>query len=325
MNITVKSIKSARKKTNRKRRSSSSSACSGVTNQDDSISSTSSAQEEVVREAYCERHVPIETLSPSLKSDKISKNELESALKQAQQLRIKKVQHLNEQRKAEPKNVPVPILSKQFCDDILKKCLDFENKQIFFEKLINYWTLKRMSRNGQPILRRLLKTFGNKKKSENAHARFASVEMEKKYAVCKRIRQNLEKQRLLMELVRKRERIKYDCIKIEQLKTVYELNAFNGIFLQRLLDILRELDKKQIFHQPVRVEEVPTYLEVIKTPMDFSTMQNKIYNMVYNTLDEFQADLKLIIDNCLLFNPLKISIYNKAAIKLKEQVTIFNL
>ena len=103
------------------------------------------------------------------------------------------------------------------------------------------------------------------------------------------------------------------------MKTIYELNSFNGIFLQRLLDILRDLDKKQIFHQPVDLEDAPTYLDEIKHPMDFSTMQEKINKMQYDSFAKFEADFDLIINNCLNFNQ-KNSIFYKMAFKIREQV-----
>ncbi len=315
------------KKTGKKRRSSSSSISSVVLNQDDSICSGVSPLSEVLRLAYCDKHVPVETLSPSLRKSQISKQDLEAELKKAQQSRINKVNQLMS-KPIVPKSLFVPSFSKEFCEKISKKYLNpdnwnvfFESRNLFLEKLVSYWTLKRVSRNGQPILRRLQKTIGLKKKSINSNKlKFDSIELQEKYSVCKKLRQNLEKQRLLMELVRKRERVKYECIKIDQLKTVYELNPFNGIFLQRLLDIMKEIDKQKIFHQPVDLVQVPTYTELIKRPMDFSTIQSKINQMKYNTLEEFEADFNLIINNCLLFNPLKISIYNKAAVKLKEKV-----
>jgi bromodomain and PHD finger-containing protein 1 len=91
--------------------------------------------------------------------------------------------------------------------------------------------------------------------------------------------------------------------------------------LQRTLEILKDLDKKKIFHEPVDLNEVPTYSDVIHNPMDFSKMQSKINRMEYITFSQFEADFDLIINNCLLFNQ-KNSFYYKTAFKLREQVSV---
>ena len=88
---------------------------------------------------------------------------------------------------------------------------------------------------------------------------------------------------------------------------------------------IKDLDKRKIFHEPVDVNEVPTYLDVVQNPMDFSKMQEKINRMQYITFSQFEADFELIINNCLLFNQ-KNTIFYKIAFKLREQVGfIFDL
>lgn len=93
----------------------------------------------------------------------------------------------------------------------------------------------------------------------------------------------------------------------------------NGIFLQRTLDTLKDIDKSKVFHEAVDVKEVPTYLDVIKNPMDFSKMQEKIKRMEYATFSHFEADFDLIINNCLLFNE-KGDYFYKYAFKTREVV-----
>lgn len=47
---------------------------------------------------------------------------------------------------------------------------------------------------------------------------------------------------------------------------------------------------------------IPDYLTVVKNPMDLSTMKKKLDAGAYNTADEFEADFRLIVENCLLYN-----------------------
>lgn len=47
---------------------------------------------------------------------------------------------------------------------------------------------------------------------------------------------------------------------------------------------------------------VPDYLDVIKNPMDISTLQTNLNSNKYNTKDEFIKDVQLIFSNCYTYN-----------------------
>jgi Bromodomain len=49
------------------------------------------------------------------------------------------------------------------------------------------------------------------------------------------------------------------------------------------------IDKYRIFAVPVSLESVPDYDQYVKFPMDFSTMQSKLDNSEYLSLDEFSV------------------------------------
>lgn len=75
---------------------------------------------------------------------------------------------------------------------------------------------------------------------------------------------------------------------------------------QFLRDILYKLARDRrftIFTKPVNVEEVPDYLEVIRTPMDLEKMMTKIDLHKYETVKEFLQDVDLICQNALEYNP----------------------
>uniref|UniRef100_A0A4W3IHG0 ATPase family AAA domain-containing protein 2 n=1 Tax=Callorhinchus milii TaxID=7868 RepID=A0A4W3IHG0_CALMI len=81
--------------------------------------------------------------------------------------------------------------------------------------------------------------------------------------------------------------------------TLRELRLF-------LRDITKRLatDKRfSIFSKPVDIEEVSDYLEVIKQPMDLSTIMTKIDNHQYETVQHFLTDISLICSNALEYNP----------------------
>ncbi|KAJ1921362.1 hypothetical protein H4219_000679 [Mycoemilia scoparia] len=53
---------------------------------------------------------------------------------------------------------------------------------------------------------------------------------------------------------------------------------------------------------PIR-QGVPTYLDIIKHPMDLGTMDEKLASGQYSTAEDFRKDFELVISNCKLFNP----------------------
>ncbi|KAI9333474.1 hypothetical protein BDR26DRAFT_868415 [Obelidium mucronatum] len=48
---------------------------------------------------------------------------------------------------------------------------------------------------------------------------------------------------------------------------------------------------------------IPTYFDVVKTPMDFGTIGMKVESHQYENVKSFISDLQLVFDNCYLFNP----------------------
>ncbi|XP_019948972.1 bromodomain-containing protein 9 isoform X1 [Paralichthys olivaceus] len=88
---------------------------------------------------------------------------------------------------------------------------------------------------------------------------------------------------------------------------------------QQLLEhFLRQLQRKDphgFFSFPVTDAIAPGYSTIIKHPMDFSTMKDKIRDNEYNTVTEFKADFKLMCDNAMVYNRPE-TVYYKAAKKL---------
>ncbi|XP_015250146.1 PREDICTED: ATPase family AAA domain-containing protein 2B [Cyprinodon variegatus] len=81
--------------------------------------------------------------------------------------------------------------------------------------------------------------------------------------------------------------------------TLRELRLF-------LRDVTKRLatDKRfSIFSKPVDIEEVSDYLEVIRQPMDLSTIMTKIDTHQYLTAKDFLVDIDLICSNALEYNP----------------------
>jgi len=74
--------------------------------------------------------------------------------------------------------------------------------------------------------------------------------------------------------------------------------------LSSLLEAMIKYDKEKggMFSEPVSKEEFPEYYEQIKTPMDYSSMLQKLENGEYRSAQAMQKDFVLILKNCLEFN-----------------------
>ncbi|CCH44781.1 Histone acetyltransferase GCN5 [Wickerhamomyces ciferrii] len=88
-------------------------------------------------------------------------------------------------------------------------------------------------------------------------------------------------------------------------------------FMQLLLTELQNHTASWPFSTPVNKDEIPDYYEVIKEPMDLSTMESKLENDHYSTLEEFVYDSKLIFNNCRKYNN-ETTTYFKNANKLEK-------
>ncbi|XP_026870138.1 bromodomain-containing protein 9 isoform X4 [Electrophorus electricus] len=85
--------------------------------------------------------------------------------------------------------------------------------------------------------------------------------------------------------------------------------------LEHFLRLLQRKDPHGFFAFPVTDAIAPGYSMIIKHPMDFSTMKEKITTNEYKTVTEFKADFKLMCDNAMVYNRPE-TVYYKAAKKL---------
>uniref|UniRef100_A0A3B4XMJ3 ATPase family AAA domain containing 2 n=1 Tax=Seriola lalandi dorsalis TaxID=1841481 RepID=A0A3B4XMJ3_SERLL len=75
------------------------------------------------------------------------------------------------------------------------------------------------------------------------------------------------------------------------------------LFLRDVTNRLSQDKRFKAFTKPVDLDEVPDYAEVIKKPMDLSTVLSKIDLHQYRTVKEFLQDVDLIWQNALEYNP----------------------
>ncbi|XP_030887025.1 bromodomain and PHD finger-containing protein 3 isoform X3 [Leptonychotes weddellii] len=217
-----------------------------------------------------------------------------------------------------PSTVPMVTVPQIPSYRLNKICsgLSFQRKNQFIQRLHNYWLLKRQARNGVPLIRRLHSHLQSQRNAEQREQdeKTSAVKEELKY--WQKLRHDLERARLLIELIRKREKLKREQVKVQQAAMELELMPFN-VLLRTTLDLLQEKDPAHIFAEPVNLSEVPDYLEFISKPMDFSTMRRKLESHLYRTLEEFEEDFNLIVTNCMKYNA-KDTIFHRAAVRLRD-------
>ncbi|NWU84189.1 BRPF3 protein, partial [Onychorhynchus coronatus] len=286
----------------------------------------------VRKTAYCESHSPpgmVKKRSPAASGDGQEDTGKEKGEKKANSSppkgSLKKNQvKLKQKIKKEPgdmtkwcSSVPMVTITQIPSYRLNKICsgLSLQRKNQFMQRLHSYWLLKRQARNGVPLIRRLHSHLQSQRNTEQKEQdeKTSAVKEELKY--WQKLRHDLERARLLIELIRKREKLKREQVKVQQAAMELQLTPFN-VLLRTTLDLLQEKDAAQIFTEPVNLNEA-NYLEFISNPMDFSTMRRKLESHRYRTLDEFEEDFNLIVTNCMRYNA-KDTIFHRAAVRLRD-------
>lgn len=219
--------------------------------------------------------------------------------------------------------ISIPTIPPERIKEIASLAEGLPKKSQLIQRLIAYWTLKRQYRNGVPLLRRLQSShpqsrpppLGEHSSPPPDGELRGELYRQLKYWQC--LRQDLERARLLCELVRKREKLKKELFKVKEKCLWFELRPLESI-LRSLLEAIKAKDVNDVFGQPVNTKEVPDYLEIVSRPMDLSTMQTKIERQEYDTIGAFEADFNLMVNNCLAYNR-KDTMFYRAGIKMKEQ------
>lgn len=270
---------------------------------------TSSAHPITVQKtAYCDVHCPLTKSSTDL-----------NALDADEKARHKKMKMARETLAKKRTSVPlilIPTIPPNRLQEI-SALVNLPKKTQFIQRLIPYWTLKRQYRNGVPLLRRLQSQGqshqGNRGIEGTPNAK--ELYQQLKYWQC--LRQDLERARLLCELVRKREKLKVALVRVKEQCIMMEINPIEATMV-KLMDALYEKDVDEIFCEPVDINEVPDYTDVVKHPMDLSSMKKKLQSGAYLTLTDMESDFNLMIKNCLDYNN-RDTFYYKAGQRMRDQ------
>ncbi|XP_057296314.1 bromodomain-containing protein 1-like isoform X1 [Hydractinia symbiolongicarpus] len=301
---------------------------------------TETGQATVKKVAYCDAHTPKHAsrgFGTPCNSDYCSdedsdtgsvhsKSSITSKPKNAQyqtpSAKLKEVQKkLIEKQSFKLPAVHIPFVPAHRLSKIVAK-VAIAKKSQFIHQLQSYWMLKRQSRNGVPLLRRLQMNTGtgvnrNQREEYTLEELSQSKELKEQLRYWQQLRHDLERVRLLIELIRKREKMKKEQYRMKQQIIDLKLKPLQ-IEMERTLVLLQERDTTGIFAEPVKPEEAPDYHEFISNPMDFSTMYQKLSDYEYLNFDQFVDDFNLMVQNCLDFNH-EGTLYYRAAVRLRTQ------
>ncbi|XP_063309067.1 bromodomain and PHD finger-containing protein 3 isoform X2 [Pelobates fuscus] len=279
----------------------------------------------VRKTAFCGAHCPPGTLQK-----KTSKNtqevelDIEEVTDTEGRLNKKKClgkQKIKKELRASPssKRTPLPLSVLRIPSNRLSKLsngINVQKKTQFMQHLHSYWLLKRHSRNGAPLIRRLFSNAKSQRNSNQKEKNEKTLEIKEELKYWQKLRHDLERARLLTELIRKREKLKREQLKVHQSVLELQLNPFT-ILLRTTLDLLQEKDPANIFTQPVNLSEVPDYMDFVLRPMDFSTMRHKLECHQYPTLHAFEDDFNLMLSNCLHYNS-QDTVFHQAALRMRQ-------
>lgn len=73
--------------------------------------------------------------------------------------------------------------------------------------------------------------------------------------------------------------------------------------MESILDNLKDnIEISYLFLKPVTKKDAPDYLDIIKRPMDLSTIREKVRNMEYKSREDFRHDVWQIAYNAHKYN-----------------------
>ncbi|XP_028295175.1 PH-interacting protein isoform X2 [Gouania willdenowi] len=84
----------------------------------------------------------------------------------------------------------------------------------------------------------------------------------------------------------------------------YDPHAWRGR-CRELLDLIFQCEDSEPFREPVDLQEYPDYLQIVDSPMDFSTVLNTLTEGKYQSPIDLCKDIRLIFSNSKAYTPSK--------------------
>jgi NuA3 HAT complex component NTO1 len=149
--------------------------------------------------------------------------------------------------------------------------------------MCKYWSLKRESRRGASLLKRLQLAL----EGESAR-KYTREQAERRLQFAVDLRKDLERVRMLIDDVKKREREK---LRIASLQKQFAETIYFPVVpvIEPILEKMENLDKDDLFLHLVSREEAPDYYDIVQNPMSWSVMREKMSDRKYESGAEFEV------------------------------------
>ncbi|KAF8270626.1 PHD-zinc-finger like domain-containing protein [Lactarius quietus] len=256
-------------------------------------------------QCFCEKHMPRERLEARAEALKA-----EAASEHSEAKSSKSARAYAKTYKPGPPVVPSLILSRilQYINKIV-----IRKRGEFVELVCRYWSLKREARRGAPLLRRLhLEPW-----TASAGGRVQTDEEKvAKLDLTKCLRKDLVDVRTLADLSRKRESRKLRQAQIIQ-EVLSEIIFAHEAGLRMAFENIVTFDRQGFFKNPISKLQVPDYFDIIQQPMWWGAIDEKLDRHEYWDIDNFRADVNLVIENAMRYNKPGTPYY-KAAQRIKS-------
>ncbi|THH27211.1 hypothetical protein EUX98_g6973 [Antrodiella citrinella] len=186
--------------------------------------------------------------------------------------------------------------------------INIRHKEKFVLLVCKYWSLKREVRRGAPLLKRLhLEPWTANTSGRNHTEEDKAIKLE----FLKRLKDDLERVRVLTQTTRKREAQKLRGV--EAIRDVLSLIIFpHEAPLRMAFERIMGADRQDFFKNPVSKVDVPDYYDVIKNPMCWNNIDQKLDAHEYWDLQEFKNDVNLVLANAMLYNAKTTTFYKVA-------------
>ncbi|KAI0832027.1 hypothetical protein BC628DRAFT_1351253 [Trametes gibbosa] len=262
---------------------------------------------------YCEKHLPREQQEArivALRAQHTDDSDIEND--QANSKSNKTARAYARTYKPGPPLVPRIIVNR-----ILQYIsrLPVRHKAEFVHLVCRYWSLKREARRGAPLLKRLhlepwTALSGSKQQTDEEKLR--------KLDHMRRLRLDLERVRLIIDVIRHRESAKQK--QQEQIQLVLSRFFFpHEPALRFAFEKIISHDRQGYFKSPVNKNEIPDYYDIIQNPRCWDTIDQKLDGHQYLDLAEFKRDVQLVVANAIAYNQAGTPFY-KTALRIQNHM-----
>ncbi|KAK6904299.1 hypothetical protein I203_105109 [Kwoniella mangroviensis CBS 8507] len=266
------------------------------------LSSMKSFSQDGLLKAYCHKHLPAEereeisdtasdfsSFSETIpkQTTKTKKKARRSSTANGQAAAVVPTTKKSAQAHSKSFRPGPPIIPRLILDKVLNYVakVAIRKRQPFVERMCRYWSLKREARRGAPLLKRLhLEPWTASSDSRQQ----TETEKAQKLKFLQMLRNDLEKVRMLAELVRKREKEKLRQVQL--IKDVVDgfIFPYHGR-LRVAFEKISALDRQSLYLHPVNRAEAPDYFEIIKEPMCWLWIDEKLEKNEYVDLADFKT------------------------------------